>query len=409
MGMARLQFVVTFFAAVLSLGCPALAETDLSLDELLSSALANSPRYRDLLSAVAEKRAEAVATRTLPNPELEGEIRIVPGSNNAGDNEYEITLSQPLKVSYFGVRNSVGKLLEQAATLEEKSSVLEFTQSLKLVFAKAWAEQEKERLLSEARRRAEEIYRRVEASAKQGAIGRGEQKLIGAEIQRVEAELVGIRSDLSRSRAELVRLCGCALGSTRLKRPVQLELPDKENLLRTFDSSALPLQSRFELLAEVAGKQADLARRDAIPGFAPRIGVEHTEEGDDIIIAGVSFELPFFDRNQGERIKREAESSAARSWIGYSKSGALREEISSLLDSIQGLTEQADKFERKVVPLLREAISAYSEQLMAGQGVVFQIWETQRELTEAADRALELWLNALSMRSELSILVGEEI
>lgn len=388
---------------------PSAFAEEISLDALLSAALSNSPRYRELLSAVAEKRGEAVLTRTLPNPELEGEIRPKSGSGNGAHNEYEITLSQTLKVSYFGIRNSVGALLNQAATVEEKFSILELTQSLKLVFAKAWVEQERERLLSEARIRAEEIYRTVEASAQQGAIGRGEQKLIRAEIERVDAELGGIRADLMRSRAELIRLSGAAIGSARLKKPALPDLPDKDSLLKRFDDSFLPLQSRFELLAEVADKQADLARKDAFPGFAPRIGIEHTEEGDDRIIAGFSFELPFFDRNQGERIKSEAASSAARSWVRYAKSGALREELSSLLVSAQGLTEQTSKFERSVVPLLREALTAYSEQLKAGQGVVFQIWETQRELTETSDRALELWLKALSMRSELTILVGEEI
>lgn len=403
----------TFFGlaatlAFLVLSSPVVGE-GLSLDSVLSDALENSPRYRELLATVAEKRQAAGITDTLPNPELDGEIRAITGSRNGSDNEYEITLSQPLKLSYLGLRSSVSELLEQSATIEERNSLLELTQSIKLVFAKVWAEQEKERQLSDARERAQTIYRSVELSAKQGAIARGEHKLIQAELERVEAELGGIQADLSRSRAELIRLSGSAIGDAKLKRPLLAALPDRENVLKSFDQSRLPLQKRLDLLAKVAEKQADLARRDSYPGFAPRIGFEHTEDGDDRIIGGISIELPLFDRNQGERIKMNAASNAARSWARYAKSGALREELASLLTAIHASAEQAKKYEDRVVPLLRESLTAYTEQLRAGQGVVFQIWETQRELTEASDRSLELWLKVLAMRSELSILIGDEI
>ena len=130
---------------------------------------------------------------------------------------------------------------------------------------------------------------------------------------------------------------------------------------------------------------------------------------DSFIAVGVQLDLPFFNRNEPEILRRQGEANAARAQSSYARSDAFREEIALFLQSLEALQKQAETFENDVVPTLLRALRSYDEQFTAGTGTILSVWQAQRELSNAKLEALQLWTRFFSSRSDLSILTGQQL
>lgn len=71
--------------------------------------------------------------------------------------------------------------------------------------------------------------------------------------------------------------------------------------------------------------------------------------------------------------------------------------------------EEVLAYETKVLPGLREALTAFVSQVRDGQGSIFQLWQTLREYVDAQERYLELWTQTFAERAELAIILEEDI
>jgi outer membrane protein TolC len=65
--------------------------------------------------------------------------------------------------------------------------------------------------------------------------------------------------------------------------------------------------------------------------------------------------------------------------------------------------------ENQIIPSLKAALSSFEAQLNAGQGVLLQLWESQRELADVEREALAVWFESRKAHSELRVLLGGEI
>ena len=101
---AALMAVCAHFPCV---AAPASAAPRVTVDELLSRALQESPVAKEIESEIASQRALGLQGGTLENPTVDAEVRI-PTSYAAdrGSDEIAVALSQPVRVSDFGVRQS---------------------------------------------------------------------------------------------------------------------------------------------------------------------------------------------------------------------------------------------------------------------------------------------------------------
>jgi len=80
-----------------------------------------------------------------------------------------------------------------------------------------------------------------------------------------------------------------------------------------------------------------------------------------------------------------------------------------LRDAAVNSQEQADIFLQNVIPAFSAALEAQEKLYSQGKGNVIQVWQTLRTLNEVQSQGLLLWLEAISIRVQLSLLVGEEI
>lgn len=401
---------VFIFAVVLTAAVADNAPGALSLEQLKIIALEKSPLAKQIDADFSKKLAESIKINLLPNPELNSELRIPEKSSGGkGDNEVDVSISQPFKLSNFGLRSEVSKLIENAATSEQKAAILELTQSLTLSYVKLWALQQKQIFLEEAKRRAEQKAKAVKEASTKGLLGAGDEKLFVAEARKISAQLIGVDADIATVVAELMRITGFDLKNVRTLKPL-IEPPlAVEELIRLGNKSSIGIINRSKLFARVAERHYQLAVRDTFPTLSPRLVYEHKDDQTDSIGVGISIPLPFSDWNQSEKIAQLGELNAARAKADYANSEIFREEISSLNRSFNSSLQQAIIYETEVVLAFQDALKFHERQFETGQGTILQVWQTQRELNNSKEEALEFWVKAFTARAQLSIVIGKEL
>jgi hypothetical protein len=377
----------------------------ITFDDIARAALDRSPLVKEISADAMTAKAEAVELRTRANPELSGEIRPFVAGGEGADTEYEITLSQPLRLSSLTHRARVARLMERTATVEQKLQLHKFMQTVRLSYGKAWALQERRQFVAEASKRAEIFQHKAAEGLTKGVIPDSTVKLFSAEAAKLEAQQIGVGADEKRARAELVHMSGVSLKERTLAALLHAEI--SKTMLQT--ASDIPLKNRIELRRKVAYEQRALARLDSFPQFTPRVGFEHTESGDDRIVAGLSIELPFWNRNQVARMKTKSALESREVEASYYTDELFNEEKTLLFESLEASAAQAKRYTETILPALRNAFTAAVHEFDAGQANPLQIWQLHQELLDAQDEYLTLWIKTLSERVELSILLGNEL
>jgi outer membrane protein TolC len=401
-------------AVALMMGCAyfplvaalASATPQVTVDELLDRALQESPVAKEIESKIASQRALGLQAGALENPTVDAEVRI-PTSYAAdrGSDEIAVSLSQPVRVSDLGVRQRVNRLVQAAASQDEKIELLAFSQKVKLGYCKVWALSRRETELKSYLETAGRVERAIGKAAAAGLMGTGEGLLFKAEALKARYELAALSADVKRARADLTKLVGFSVQG-ELVRPSLAGLPSAQNLGSL--EGVLPAESRAQLALRLAREQQRQAELDAFPKLSPRLGYERTNDKTDFLGIGVSFELPFFDRGQGERLARGAEARAAEKTAAYFAGPGYREEVSALRASVESAAALVEGYEKEILPTLREALRLEEQLFSSGNGTPSRLWQVLRELSAAQSEAVERLVRVYVDRVELTILTGTD-
>jgi outer membrane protein TolC len=379
-----------------------------SFDDVLKVAMAKSPERGRLDAELAERLSEAEEIRVKQNPTLDTELRLPQGGGEY-HSEYEASISQPIRASDLGFRSKLAALMEEAISVEQKAVLVEFTQNLSLTYARAWAVQERRAVLVSSKERTRGILEKVRRAASGGIVPEGDVAVFEGEVGLLSAEIVGADAERKRAMAELVRASGAELSRARLLALPPPRLPALDETLRQATGSSLPAQQRSEILARVARRQLELTRLDRFPQIAPVLGYERTAEGADQLKVGLSIDLPLFNRNQAARVRALGAARAAERLRDHATSGWLAEEAEMLHEAAAALADQRQRFEDDIIPARERALRGYRKQFEVGQGTAFQVWQAQRELTDATLRALDLRTEERTAVAELNILLGTDL
>jgi hypothetical protein len=371
-----------------------------SFGSILAIALEKSPRLKEIHQKISLYKAES-ASQTLANPEISAELRPFSNKTIDAEEEYEVALTQTLKLSDFGARQRVAQIIKQLTKVESKMLLVQFENQLLLTYSKVWLLQEREAYLKKLNKESQTLLKNIISANSAGLIQNSAKLLLIAEQKRLAAEQNGINAEKKEAIADLIRQTGLDLSLVTVK-PLDLkELPS--NLLA---SDEIPLVNRIKIRTNLAIEQSYKAKLDSFPEFTPKIGFDRTADGDDRIIAGLTFTLPLFNNNKSERIKAEAEEKTQLAMNAYLQEGLLQNEIDLLLSSAKNSQTQATLLAQEVLPSLEEAYQSAQEELKAGQGSALQLWQILKEKDELHQRYLELWIQSLANRGELAILTG---
>ncbi len=389
----------------------ALAESrELRLAEARALALKTSPLVSTIDGEFAVRLAEAAELNQRENPEIEASLGVpVAWDERRGDNEYEIKLSQPVRLSDFGERYAVGDLMRSAASAEQRSALFKLLKEVDLAYVTLWMAQQHAVALGGAGRAARARAKVIADGASRGVYSDGDKQLFLAEAARLEAELLGADGDVRSATAKLVALLGAPLVGVQLQSPKKMDRLVLEEVKAAERKSQLSEAFRSKLHTELAAEQLRLARRDAFPTLTPQLMASRSDDGTSFIGVGLSLPLPVFHRNEAQITHREAELRAVRAKEAHLAGEGFAAEIAAMVEAVNLASDEASLFDAKVIPAFSDSLRIQERQFAAGSGSILQIWQTQRELFESQRRSLELWTKAHSLRIELETLIGEEL
>ena len=386
---------------------PCLAQ-ELTLDQALEAALNNSVLVSEIDSSQAQRESEARDISILPNPELDIEQQFyVGGAKGASDNQPSANLNQPFRLTHLGLRSRVAELKEAAAKRGREIELIGFIQSVRLNYAHIWVLNERRRLLEDISSKSLKVSQFIDQGYKAGAFGRGEQAIFRAEAAKIAAELQGLNAETSRANSKFISLTGFSPLKRKLAKPTIGEIP--KDLISRFADGTLKVQEQLALLSKVASESLNLAERDAFPELRPRLVYAHTNDGGEFYGVGISVPLPFWNRNQNAIHAAGAQKQAAEKTRIFYQSDAFKEQLIEIQSSISSSLKELEIYENKVLPEFQTAFAAFDQQLRAGQGATFQLWQTLNSLNDSSKTFSGLWAKTFGERAELGILIQEDI
>ncbi len=381
----------------------------LSLNEALQRSLRSNPEIARLDAALADKLGRAIEAEVKLNPTFKiGGGYASRQTENGG--AFDAELEQPLRPSDFGLRKTYAAALRAAANLEQKADVLRVLNSTAVIYYRAWALQERAALLGGARAQAEDVLTTIQQQLEAGQSNVSQRRIFEAETARFAAELVAVRGERAGAQAELGGATGIAAAELRLVRPAFGTLPSTA-ALSAFAHSRSGVRRIALARRAAAAKSLTVARADAVfPEFAPGLAGSYArperETGFGVTIAG---RIPIWDRNLGEITRAKGALDAADRELQSIDRASFDRETSARRQQLLDLQARADAFRDQVIPAYRAAYEATLAQFRAGQVSTLQLFEVQKSLVEAQEKAFESVVEALSARTHLEQHIGGRI
>ncbi len=378
-------------------------EGTLTLATALRDGLKNHPDIITADASLKVRLAESLSIAERPNPRLETEFRAL-----NDEPVIELKLMQPIKRSYFGLRQNYALIEQASAKADARAQVAGVLNDVYSRYVEVWTVQELQTIRQQNREDFLSLREALERGVKAGQGSAVDLALLNAEIANEAAERTALESQrLSRS-AALARRIGRTSGSSfRVERPSGLSLPADSGTLERFAVRRTPLRLALLKREESARARLALVQSDRLgPMEAGMIADHDTDRGGVMIGLGFNFELPLWNRNEAAIAGAEVAISAARSELRQVEPTKISAIIKLRHRSALNAEQSASQYRNEVVPLFEAALSQSREAIAKGQGGVNQIQPVISRLTQTRIRAFELQIAALEARAELEGALG---
>lgn len=399
----RWKIAATLFAGVAGLAASPLAAEPLTLEQAVDKAIAAAPELAAKEASVAAARASARQASFRPNP-----IVAIEAENFAGTGTYSVLEQPEVTVTYAQPIERGGK---RAARMAYAARGVDLARAQARVTRLELAEQVQSAFMSTqiagqlvwiAERRLEtEIAMQVEAVRRVRGYKdplfvetRAAARVAAAELAVQEAKAQ--RQTASDLLASFWGGDGAAIGvpeAIERSSGTARALAEADSELR----EAAIAQARTEVVVE---------RSRATPDYTVSGGVRFLRETNDVaVVAGVSFPLGRFDRNQGNIERAQAERRGLEAAAEAERLARLRR-LASLGAEADAAATRADGLMHQVYPQAVKALEQVREGYNRG-GFRFS------DVQDAADAIVEVqqqWVEAMNRfrdaQSEIDRLTG---
>jgi len=368
----------------------------ITLNEALSIAARSNPQLKSTRLAVDAQRALIKQSGLFPNPEIEVK------TENFGQDEIEAGISQTIEL--WGKRSFrilIAKKKAEKAAIEYEKAKRELNADVASRFADILAWQEKLKQLEH-----------IIAVAKSSLAITKHQVQIGAAMEidtiRTEMELSSLmieKRNIQRSRAQSIKHIKSLFGPN----PGNIQgVSGRFDLVFTIPSfSALEeaiasnpeflLQTKVIELSELEIREA---RAEGLPDITIEAGyLRDNEENENTPVAGISFEIPLFNRNQGEIMEKRLKQQASKHEMENLKS-ILRAELFETHSEVTGLKEQLTLLEEQIIPRGEKTYSQMLNFYKIGKSRFLDVLAFRKEL-------IELHMNVIETKVEIAKLAVE--
>lgn len=388
-GMSAQRLIVV---AALGLAIPvapahAQSQNTLTLNDAMLRTLASDGTIAAAQARVRGAKAGVFQASRYPNPTGGVDFDNFGGSRNyRGSRSMETTFFLQQQIEVGGQRAARTKVAQtelEATRVRSEQRILDLLREVELAFvdvvASAALQRIAEERLSIARQLQAEIKRRVEA-------GRD-----AAHVQAradAQAALEQIAVDQARATFEIARKTLAAYWKGN---------PDFLVDLSAFEDAVMASDRRgfnvevalIEAERDIAAARVDLQKANAIPTPAVRLGVRRFNETDDTgIVAGIAIPIPFFDTNEGNIKRAEADRKAAELEVSNARRAAARE-FARIRDRLIASANEANRIQNEVIPQAQQAVQLVRDGLERGGFSFVEFADAQRTLNEARLRRVE--------------------
>lgn len=366
-----------------------------------------SPRFAALQQRVEGARAEVVASEVLPNPRISyGRYDLTSTRNTMydGNVQQEVMLEWPVLVA--GQRPARVEAAQKRAEATQADVEAEFAilvQEVWKIFVKLLADQQRVTILRQTASDLQHLAATVAGRERAGSASRYDVLRIDIEAKAVQTRQDAARNEVAFSAGEL----GVLLGLPGWKPEAAGELKplgipfDAVKAWR--DAERLNPELEAARRSEIAaGAGMERASRERWPVPSILVGSAFTEKPfGNAAFAGVSVELPLFDRGQGGMARAAAESRAAsleQQFIAAKTRVALERGIDLLARRHATRVE----FERDVLEKLPDLKAMGESAYRLGKGTLLELLDASRSRTDI--RLTHLDLVQAEVEAELEVL-----
>ena len=383
----------------------------LDKETAFQKALHNNPTYTAALATIDAADGSRLQASLPPNPNAVFEIENFAGEDeNEGFEGTELTLGIGQKIEMGGKRSNRTKVADfsfQISKAQAKAQALSLLAETDYAYMRLAVAQERmalaDKRLALADKTHEIVKKRVGAAR-------------AAEIEHTKADIAQAAAEVEQRKAEqevvtaqndLARLLG-RMDAADLDVDADLnalpELVERNALLDALRNA--PQMQAQEFAKLQARSSLDLARSQAVPDPTFGLGIRRFNEYDSTaLVAGVSFPLPVFNRNQGgiaeakaNMIKADAENHAA----GL----ALRQSAIQAWESFAASLVEAKRYQSEIIPSARKAYKQADDGYSRGAFGFLDLLDAQRVLYEVQEARLDSLLSVYKAKAQTDFLMG---
>jgi len=369
---------------------------EVSIRQLLQLVREKSPRYAVARSQIEMSQAEVVAADVLPNPKASyGRYDQAGGRRNTqfdGPSQQNITVEVPLLLAgQRGARKDAAERRVEVAEADVETQYNRLIRETWRLFVQLLAGQQRVAMLEDASRELKRLQTIIVGKEQAGTASRYDVMRITQEVQSLKARLENAYTD----NAGVVGELGVLLGFPNWK-------PQAKGVLApigiTADVNTLWLQAeqnnpelesaRRQAIAADSGLER--ARRERWPVPSLLLGTAFTDQPyGNTTYAGVSVDLPIFDRGQGGMARASAEKHAALLKRELLLS-ATRQELERAVAVLARRRATLAEFDRDVLAPLPSLKQMAENAYRFGKTGLLELLDSSRSGTEIKLNHLEL-------------------
>lgn len=412
-----------------TLAAPPLPPVALTLDQVVHATLANDPRLRAALEGVNQAIGDHVTATLPPNPELMVDRQLMPLTRPftlerpGGPTQTDAGVSWRIDWFLFGKRAAEMATRAQGIKAAQSDYADTVRQRVADVTQAFYAVLEARELLRVARQDVENLEL-VEAVLVKAVAAGGRPAV---ELSRIRLDLLNSRrtqreaeAAVATARASLQAFLGQTHATSLIDVAGSLDATPTGEVLPADASFAVAEQGRPDIQAlrdRVAQADADVLNqhRRAFPEVTPNLwytrqyqvksmGVPNADSWN----AALSVTLPFFDRNQGNRIRAASESARSRYEL-QAALVALRAEIETVLQELHAARANAELLTGEQLKLAAEVRDTITRAYKAGGRTLLETLDANRTYNETYRAAISTRANFWRALYRYYAVIGRQV
>lgn len=391
--------VAVYALVCLHTGVAAAQSRVMTLAEVLARAREQAPQIVSARLALEETRGRlaGASLRFQSNPQIDAAV----GNRNGPDTRFtdlELGLGQSFEP---GARRSARMAGANAAIAQTSANAEEVTRMVLRLAASAYYRavhaNERIKLLNATYELASGVYSAADRRFKAGDIAVLDVNIARASLTRVRAEREGAEASKSIALGELRQLLGL---ESAVDVDGSLSRPGETDLNAALQTAA----HRPELRALEAGiQEAEAELRLGLSFSKPEygVGVRYArEEGDQIVLGGMTVTLPMFSKGQEQRAVGSGRAARLRSELDAARS-RVQIEVRAAFDAYNRRLAAVRMLETDAIPGLDENEQLTTRSFEVGQLGLPELLLLRREILDTRSQYLDALLEAALARIDL--------